>query len=228
MSLPKLSAPIHTIELPVTKQIIDFQPFLVKQEKSMLTSIDPKKKDEAVKIFKKLLQDCVITEDFDIASLNIVDFYYLVLYIRMKSSGEMIDGQLPCKECKKKTTFEINLEESIEIINKDVLYKTVKVNERVSLKLIPTNVNSLFIKKEVELVDLVAGSVDKVIIDTTIYKDFTQEELIENVFSTFTKINYDKISNGLEQLVRLIVKFDYICIHCGHKNNHKTDDITKL
>jgi len=226
--LPKLSLPVHVITLPITKQKIEIRPYVIKEEKSLLTSIDPKKKDEAVKLFEMLISECVITKDFDVTSLNIVDFYYLVLQIRMKSTGEMIDGQLECEHCKKKTEFEINLEESILIKNEETISKTIKINDQLSIRLIPAGVDSLFKKSEVSIIDLVAGSIDIVIIDKKIYKDFSIEELKENIFSIFTKMDYDKISDGMESIARLYISFNYLCIHCGKKNSYETDDISKF
>ncbi len=228
MNLPKLNLPIHICELPVSKQKLEIHPFVIKQEKSLLTSIDTKKKQDTIQVFKRLIQDCVITEKFNITELNIVDFYYLILFIRIKSTGEMIDGSLECSECKKKTEFEINLEDSIIIKNEDKRNIIVKINDNLSLRLIPAKIDSIFENDKVSIIDIVAGSIDTVIIDDKVFKDFTSKELIENILNIFTKMDFEKISKGMEQLTRLIIKFNFKCIHCGSLNVHETEDITKI
>ncbi len=226
MNLPKLDKPIHIIILPVSGQKIEIQPFVIKQEKSLLTSIDKKKKDELILIFEKLINDCVITENFDVKSLNMTDFFYLVLNIRMKSTGENINGTLICSECKKNTEFDINLEESISIENPECLSIIVKVNNGLSLKIIPTNINTLFNKEDIDIIDIVSSSIDSVIYKKEIYTEFSQEELKNNILDVLTKMDFDKISEGMSSLAKMIIKFDFVCINCKHKNNYLTDDIT--
>jgi len=226
--LPKLTLPVHNITLPISKEKLEIQPFVIKNEKSLLTSIDPEDKKGAVKLFKSLIDECVISEVFEVNTLNIVDFYYLILNIRMKSNGEMIDGQLQCEHCFKQTEFEINLENSILIKNPENLSCTIKMNDQLSLKLVPANIKSLFDEEEIVVQDLVAGSVDTVVIDGKIYKDFTPDELIENIFCIFTKMDYEKISKEMESLARLYISFDYDCVNCGENNNYETDDISNF
>lgn len=230
MSLPKLSLPVHVIELPITKEKIDIQPYVIKNEKSLLTSLDENDKAGAMKIFKMLIDECVLTEDFDVTKLNIVDFYYLILNIRMKSNGEIIDGLLPCDHCHKKTEFEINLEDSIVIKNKDNIKTTVKINDELTLRLIPSNIECLFAEGELNVVDLVASSIDTVIINKKIYNNtsFTKDELIENIFCIFTKKDYDSISKAMENLARLYISFKYSCVNCGGISDFETDDVSNF
>jgi hypothetical protein len=49
--LPQLELPVHIIELPVSKQKVKITPFVVKQEKSLLTSITENAQDN-LEIFK--------------------------------------------------------------------------------------------------------------------------------------------------------------------------------
>jgi len=166
-----------------------------------------------------------MTEEFDIKTLNIVDFFYLILFIRLKSTGEITEGTLECSKCKKQTEFEFNLEEAIKIKNKEEVSKTVHVNKELSLRLIPSNIRTLIAKKDLDVIDIVSSSIDAVIYNKKIFKDFSEEELQENILNVLTKKDFDIISKGLEKLAKLYIAFDYICIHCGEINKYETDDI---
>ena len=226
--LPKLELPIHFIELPVSKREIEIRPFVVKQEKSLITSLDPTKREEAIKVFEMLIKDCVITEDFNIKDLNIVDFFYLILQIRMKSTGETVEGQLKCEKCEKLTDFDINLEDSILIKNADTVENIIKINDKLSVRIIPSNIKIMFTKEDVDIIDVVASSIDTIIYKKKIYNYFTQKELKENILNFLTKKDYDIISKGMEKVARLYISFDYDCFHCGHINKYETDDVANF
>jgi len=228
MGLPKLELPIHIIELPVSEKKIEIRPYVVKQEKSLLTSIDPDKPGEAVRVFKRLLEDCIVTKDFDISTLNIVDFYYIVLHIRMKSTGEVTEGMLECSECKKKTEFSTNLEDAIVVKNKKVLNKLAKINEDLSVRVVPSKIDALLESDSINVLDLIACSIDMVVIKKEIYKDFEKQELIDNILGSFTKMDYEIVSKGMEELINISIKFEYKCLHCGHINIYETYDITSI
>ena len=70
MPLPKIAVPTYTCKLPGTGKEIEFRPFLVKEEKILLLSIqqaaelnDAKQAQSLlIQTFKKVLSDCILNE----------------------------------------------------------------------------------------------------------------------------------------------------------------------
>lgn len=228
MGLPILQLPIHIVELPVSKRKVQYKPFVVKEEKSFLTSINTDNQEDIVNLFEKLVENCVIDDDLDVKSLNIVDFFFLIIHIRMKSTSELLTGVLQCKHCEKKTEFEVNLEESLVIENADNDRVVVEVNDIVSLEVIPPRIQAFFQKEKASLVDIIANSVNTVIYEGKVYDEFTVEELKANILSNLVKKEYDRISEGMAKLAKLKTKFKYICIHCAKTNDYETDNIVNF
>ncbi len=225
MALPILQVPIHSITLPVSKKIIEIKPFVIKEEKSLLTSINTENKEEILKIFNILIENCVVTKDFNIKELNMVDFFYLILSIRMKSTGEEIEGSLKCKYCKKNTLFAVNLEESLkfENINKEI--ETVSVNDKLVVQMILPNINLLFENDKLEVIDLICSSIKSIVYEEIVYNDFTIKEFKENILFNLTNQEIKKISDGLERLPKIKIAFKFICTNCGKENEFETEEI---
>lgn len=228
MALPKLSLPVHSIELPISKETIQFNPFVVKEEKNLLTTLDTNNKEEVVKLFKMLVSSCVLNEGFDFTEMNMVDFFYLLIYIRMKSNSEIIEGSLPCEHCEKKTQFEANLEDSLKIINPDTPAHTVQVNDQLSLEIGPVKIDSFFSGSETNLIDIVANSIKTVVYDNKVYDEFTVQELKENILFSMTQKDFEPVADGIKKLTSLEIQFSFVCVNCGKTNNFKTDDVVNF
>lgn len=225
MALPKLELPIHKIVLPISKQKIDFRPFVMREEKSFLTSINTENKEDIVELFKTLVNACVLTETFKIEQLNVVDLFYLILQIRMKSTGETIEGKLKCSECGKDSDFSINLEEALKIQNQEHIDYLVTINKDLSLQLVPPKIEMMLSLKDMTKFQIIGSSIKSVLFKNIVYTDFDQAELEENILSNLTQKDFDVIGSGMEQLARIVIDFDFTCTRCAKPQHYFSDDI---
>ena len=118
MSLPKLNVPVYETVLPSTEKVIKYRPFLVKEEKVLLTAMEDGKNDTMMNAVKQVLKNCIQSK-LDLDKLPTFDLEFLFLRLRAKSVGEEVtiglkpwgcpqnDGEL----CAKSTEVKINLEE---------------------------------------------------------------------------------------------------------------------
>jgi uncharacterized protein (UPF0179 family) len=90
VSLPKLVTPEHTIELPSTGEKVNFRPFLVKEEKILLTALEAGENSDIVKAIKQVMTNCILS-DLDVDNISFFDFEYLFLMLRSKSVGNGLD-----------------------------------------------------------------------------------------------------------------------------------------
>ena len=94
MSLPKLNVTIHETVLPSTDTVIKFRPFLVKEEKLLLTAMEDPSQSSMLNAVKAIIDSCV-QEKLDVEKLPIFDIEYLFLQLRAKSVGEIASLQIP-------------------------------------------------------------------------------------------------------------------------------------
>ena len=70
MALPKISVPEYTTTLPSTEEEIRYRPFLVKQEKVLLTAQESDDAKDQILAVAKVLSECITTEDIIVGNLN--------------------------------------------------------------------------------------------------------------------------------------------------------------
>ena len=228
MSLPILQLPIHVLELPVSKIKLQYNPFVIKEEKSFLTSINTDNQEDVINLFEVLVKNCVIDATFDVKKLNVVDFFYLIIHIRMKSTSELLEGKLDCSHCKRPTEFQVNLEESLIIHNPENVSVTTKVNDVLSVELVPPRIEAFFSQDKATIVDIIANSIKTVIHNSKVYDDFNIEELRSNILDNLVKKEYDIISEGMAKLAKLTTEFKFMCMNCAKENEYKTDNIVNF
>ena len=118
MALPKLNVPVYETILPSTDKVIKYRPFLVREEKILLTAMESDDEKLISNAVKQILKNCIQGE-MNINELPTFDIEFLFLRLRAKSVGEKITVGLrpyPCVQnegelCKFSTEVEINLEE---------------------------------------------------------------------------------------------------------------------
>ena len=124
MALPKLVTPIYDVVLPSKKEVIKVRPFLMKEEKVLLTAAAGGEKKDMIDAVRQMISGCVLSDKIVAEDLPLFDIEYLFLKIRAKSVGETVsltyghtDGiNSKGEECNQTTEITINLEK-VEVIN---------------------------------------------------------------------------------------------------------------
>ena len=89
MSLPKMNVPVYEAILPSTESVIKYRPFLVKEEKILLTAMESKDDKTITNAVKQIIRNCVQGE-LDVDRLPTFDIEYIFLRLRAKSVGEEV------------------------------------------------------------------------------------------------------------------------------------------
>jgi len=91
-----MKTPEH--ELMLSNNVkVKYRPFLVKEEKILLMSVENNKEQEMIGTLINTVQTCVLS-DIDVTKLPVYDFEWLWLNIRSKSIGETIELKLKCPD----------------------------------------------------------------------------------------------------------------------------------
>ena len=80
MPLPKLVVPEYELELPSTKEIVKYRPFLVKEEKLLLTAMQLGEEKDMMNAVKTIIKNCTNLKS-KVYSLAIFRIEYLFLNV---------------------------------------------------------------------------------------------------------------------------------------------------
>lgn len=110
MALPVLETPKYNLELPSTGEIIEFRPFLVKEQKILLLAQQSNNQKMITKTTMDIIKNCT----FDVVNEKnpLFDIEYVFLNIRAKSVGETVELTITCPDDEKtKEKVSLNLED---------------------------------------------------------------------------------------------------------------------
>jgi len=189
MPLPKIATPTYELELPSTKETIQYRPFLVKEEKLLVLALEGENTKEITTAIKNVIKSCIHTKGIKVEILPTFDIEYLFLNIRGKSVGEEIEVNIICPDDGetyvpvKINIDDIKVKESEEHTNK------IKVDSAIVMEMKYPSLDQ-FIKSNFDFnsndtmnqsFDLVATCIDKIYNEQEVWvaADCTKKELIE-------------------------------------------------
>ena len=87
MALPKLETAKYSVEIPSTKQTIEFRPFLVKEEKILIQAQESGDTNQIIKALKDIIRVCTFEKvkpnDLTLFDLSTSSFNYArVLWVK--------------------------------------------------------------------------------------------------------------------------------------------------
>jgi hypothetical protein len=106
MALPILETPTYELTLPSSGKKIVYRPFLVKEFKVLLTTLESDE-SEVTRVLTDLVDNCTFKK-LDVTELAHFDIEYIFINLRAKSIGEMTDLVYSC-ECEHQNNISVNL-----------------------------------------------------------------------------------------------------------------------
>jgi hypothetical protein len=236
MALPKIETPIYSLKLPSDKkQTVSYRPFLVKEEKILLTAMEGAKElkgqefQSAVReVILRIISNCTDGK-IDGGKLPAFDIDFLFLNIRAKSRGEMIEPSFTCnqegpdgKVCGHVDKYPIRIDEiKIDFPEKD--HSKIMVTDEIGLQLRYLSTEEMKLhddeKDSIEkMFKIIVDSIDFIFDAENVYKG---AETTKGEMTTFVEnLNenaFDEIKEFFNQQPRLRHEIDYKCSKCGHK-----------
>ena len=90
MPLPKIDTPTFEFVQPSTQDTLLVRPFLVKEEKILLTAKESGERKEIFNAVRQIVNNCVLKEGFEVSDCTLYDLEYLFLKIRAVSIDNMV------------------------------------------------------------------------------------------------------------------------------------------
>jgi len=228
MSLPKISHPIFTIEIPSTKTKTRFRPFLVKEEKILLMAQASGNIKEIISSLKQVVNNCAL-EELDIDDLTTFDLEYIFIKLRAQSVNNIIELSYVDQEDNKKYDFEVDLNQVVLLIDPEHTNK-IKVNDEIGIVLkypkpkvaddtseVETELDLFFVMMK-ECIDYVYDDNKKYLA-----KDYTKEELDE-FLATLDVGTFKEIQKFFNTLPKLYYKIEYE----NELGNHREIELKSL
>ena len=231
MALPKINNVLYDLELPSSGEMIEYRPFLVKEEKILLMALEGKDEKEMVKAIKQIITQCVATEKFNVNKLAIVDLEYLFLNIRGKAVGDVSTISLEHK-CGEVISLDIDLSK-VEIVNNKNISDLVNLTEDIMIRLKPPSLDNVIGVANKNQIDVVMEIVRECLVeiiqgkDVFSAQDHTKEELDE-FLNSLNSGQFQKIQTYYESLPKMKQDIEYTCPKCGETKKETLEGLASF
>ena len=211
MALPKLNVPKYKLKLPSDGRVVNFRPFLVKEEKLLLIATESGDQEQLITAITTIISEC--TDITDVDKLSTFDIEYVFLQVRTKSVGESVKLSVTCPD-DEETAVELSIPlDEIKVVKTRGHKKDLKISDDVTVSMgypkLDTFISMNFTGDEdgVEQVFDMAASCIEIISDAEqVYDcadvpkkeileffdqmDSKQFQMIQNFFETMPKLSY--------------------------------------
>mgnify|MGYP003970963707 FL=1 len=231
MALPKIAVMKHELTLPSSGEKITFRPFLVKEEKILMTALQGGEAKDMVRALKEIINNCV-DKDLKVDTLPPFDLEYIFLQLRARSVGEVIpiSYSLPeeiCKDDKKECTFEKELNLDDIKVQKNKNHKDlIDLTDTIKLKMRYPDMEGATAMTGVEGVemvdktfDLIGQSIEYIMDGEEMHNlsDYTKKEADDFLDSLSTQ-NFKEIQTFFDTMPKLKHEITAKCKVCGKEN----------
>jgi hypothetical protein len=225
MALPILEAPKYSIRLPSTGQVIEYRPFLVKEEKILLIAQESDSPSEMLSAMKDIVRACTF-DKVDPNMLTSYDLEFIFIKLRCKSVGETSTIKIKCEKCGQFTPVAINLD---DIVISEPPSEPVKImlNDTVGITMRHIRIKDLDgltdpTKNQGEIfIDSVIASIESIFDLNGVYPtDESKREELVTFVNSLNREQMKKIENfiGETPKIELTVKFTCANEECKHEN----------
>ena len=231
MALPKINNVLYDLELPSSGEMVEYRPFLVKEEKILLMALEGKDEKEMVKAIKQIITQCVATEKFNINKLAMVDLEYLFLNIRGKAVGDVSTISIEHK-CGEVISLDIDLSK-VEIVNNKNISDLVNLTEDIMIRLKPPSLDNVIGAANKSQIDVVMEIVRECLVeiiqgkDVFSAQDHTKEELDE-FLNSLNSGQFQKIQTYYESLPKMKQDIEYTCPKCGETKKETLEGLASF
>lgn len=209
MSLPKPVRPEYSTTIPSTGKRIKYQPFSVREEKTLILASESKDQDEITNAITNVLERCVTSPaDFKVADLALFDIEYLFLKTRSKSAGEKITVSVTDPDDETYSVeHEINIDK-IGVTRDETHTDLIEIDEETSIKMKYPDIN--FFNEGINMNDIASSikvlsrCISQIIIGEEVHNraDLTDNEIAEWI-EGLTSEQFGKMTTFFATMPRL-------------------------
>lgn len=241
MALPKIEVPSYSLDLPVSKKTIKFRPFLVKEQKILLMAMESEDANTVQNAVIDILNACILTPDFPLYDIPVIDVEYLFLNLRAKSVSEVVENKYRCnnevddgeggkKTCGNTIEAKLNLTEVKPVFEEEV-NPEIQLNDKITVKMKYPNFSAIqdsaSIKDVTKLtMNLIASCIEYIYDGEQFYysKETTQEELIEFI-EMLSQEQFERMEQFFNSMPKLKTNVKLKCKKCGFDHDFEVEGL---
>jgi hypothetical protein len=215
--------PVFTSIVPSTGKKFKFRGYSAGEEQALLVSKESGDTETIMNNTKEVISKCTFGE-VDPDKITSFDIEYILLQLRAKAVGELIELNLTCKntECKKNNEATINIHDiKAPAVEKDA--NIIKLNDAVTLvmKYAGFEVLEALTKPGVDVFKIIASLITQVVKGDDVIEtsELDPEEVIRFVKGMNSKV-IKKISNFIYTTPAVVHTLKVKCMHCGNDNEY--------
>ena len=179
MPLPEIVTPTYTLTVPSTKKKIKYRPFLVKEQKTLIISMESQDQEQILDAIKTILSNC-INSKVNIDDMALFDIEYIFIQVRARSISEEIEMKVSCPD---DGETEVNISfmvDDVKVFFPKGHKNVIKLTDDITLEMKYPNLEYFtkvnFAKQKVDPYDLVAQCIKRVYVGTEDSGEFTFKE----------------------------------------------------
>ena len=223
MALPKQSTPKYTCILPSDGKEVEYRPFLVQEQKSLLIAQEQEDDKAMFSAVQDLIEACTYGK-LKSTQLAVIDMEYLFLKIRAKSVGETANIKLTCNDAscpdESRGTGEtvVNIDE-VEVVGDEPEMK-IMINDEIGIEFRYPTVGDMGGVEQLDqgsqTVEVIKKSIKSIYTEEDVFlaKDTSDKELTEFV-ENLTVQQLEKLGGFFQSLPRLQKDVSAKCNTCG-------------
>ena len=223
MALPIVGNPTYELKLHSVDRKIIYRPFLVKEEKILLTALEGGETADIVRATKEIIKNCCLDDDVEIEKLPAFDIELFFLNLRARSVGQNVEISLSCqtKDCDGETPVQVNLENIGLEISKDHT-DVIKLTNKIKVKLKYPDIDRMTRPPEESQMDsifeITKACIESIWEGDEIHdiRDYTEQEL-EDFIMSLNQQQFGKLIGYFNTMPKLKHKVEFTCSKCGSK-----------
>jgi DNA-directed RNA polymerase subunit M/transcription elongation factor TFIIS len=225
MALPKLGVPKYFVTVPSTGQEIEYRPYTVREEKTLLLASEGKNEKQMVAAVRDLIEACTFGAVKGV-DLPMFDFEYLFLKIRAVSVGESSEIGIKCSSCEAVNKVSIDLD-TVEVQGEIKRNIKVKLTEDVGVIFKYPSVGAVEKSRKNKkandyetTVELLISCIDTIYDAEDAYNAGEQSPSeLRDFVESFSSNQFKTILENFQDMPAVKKEIEFSCSKCGEENN---------
>lgn len=220
-------SPFYVTELPSTGEKVKFRPFLVKEERALLTAAESDDINTMYATLESVVSNCLQSP---VKKLTTFDLEYLFVKIRGKSVGEISDITIKCEECGKDIPQSINLE-TVKIVTEPNHSKKIQFDDNYFIVMQYPSIDEIYDFENTANKEEAKRKLIKICIhsvyngdDVYLFSEETDEE-IEKYLDTLQPSQNKKLQYFIDTIPYVEIDHSWTCPSCKKSNNTRLKGI---
>lgn len=226
MPLPKIEKPLFELRVPSMGRNVMCRPFLVREEKVLLTAQQSGAEKDIVLAIKQVLDNCVQDPSFNSDKMTTYDLEYMFLKLRARSVSNVIEVSYRDNEDEKVYDFEIDLDE-VDILQDREINSKIMITDDIGMVLRFPSVSQLSALPDglssSEVVEhLVLACIEEIFDENDVYPaDEQSREDLKEFVDNLDVNTFENIRKFFDAIPSLYYKLEY-------KNSLGNDRVIEL